>query len=250
MRKKFVFLCLIISMFSANAQYGPYYYEVGITSGPVFFHSDYGERGDFKNFVQNNGFTIGGHYYFTPNVDFQSIQEHFKVRADVGYMKVDLQHFGKYVENDKNTLFVQQLRAMSAKVNEVNIGAQIEYFPLKTDDYIRGIGFTPYISLGGQANFYSVVSSTSMGESNIPPTTPVKYLDSVESNDKIVASISGGIGTRFKLSEYHSLMVEFNSKLYFSDYVDGLNPSKRVYTENKANDWVTSLNFGYIYYFY
>jgi hypothetical protein len=139
---------------------------------------------------------------------------------------------------------------MSAKVNEISIGGHIEYFPFKTDDYIRGIGFTPYVSLGGQANFYSVVSSSSLGESNIPPTTPVKYLDAVRTEDKIVASISGGIGTRFKLSEYHSLMVEFNSKFYFSDFVDGLNPNRKVYTENKANDWATSLNFGYIFYFY
>lgn len=237
-------------MFSASAQYGLNYHEVGITSGPVFFHSDYGERGDFKNFVRNNGFSIGGHYYFTPNRNYQSILEHFKVRGDIGYMSAQLQHYGKYVENDKTSLFVEQLRAMRAKLSEISIGAQVEYFPFKTDDYIRGVGFTPYISLGTHVNYYSVISTTSLGESNILPTTPVKYINAVESNEKIVMSISGGIGTRFKLSDYHSLMVEFNSKYYMSDYVDGLNPNRKVYTENKANDWMTSLNFGYIYYFY
>ena len=129
MRKKFVFLCLIISVISAKAQYGPFYYEVGITSGPVFFHSDYGDRGDFQNFVQNNGFSIGGHYYFTPNVEIKSFKENLKVRLDIGYMKVDLQHYGRYV--DKKSLTSQQLSAMRGKINEVNVGAQIEYFPFK-----------------------------------------------------------------------------------------------------------------------
>jgi hypothetical protein len=43
-------------------------------------------------------------------------------------------------------------------------------------------------------------------------------------------------------------MVDLRVQYYFSNWVDGLNPDPKVYTENRANDWNIWFNFGYIYY--
>ena len=48
-----------------------------------------------------------------------------------------------------------------------------------------------------------------------------------------VASVTGAIGTRYKLSDYHSLFAEVRAQYFFSDWVDGLNPNKDIYKENK-----------------
>jgi hypothetical protein len=42
----------------------------------------------------------------------------------------------------------------------------------------------------------------------------------------------------------------FEISIFFSNWVDGLNPNPAIYKENKANDWLVWLNVGYIYYFY
>jgi hypothetical protein len=43
-------------------------------------------------------------------------------------------------------------------------------------------------------------------------------------------------------------MVEARFQYFGSDWVDGLNPNKEIYTENKYNDWQVWLTFGYIFY--
>lgn len=251
MPKNFISYLLLLFCFSINSysQYGRYYHEVGVSVGPVFFRSDYGARDDFKNFINNNGISLSVNYYFTPNVNYESINEHFKLRCDLNVMKVDLQHYGEWVETNKYSLFREQLRAMKAKLSEIALGSQIEYYPFKTDDYIRGGTFTPYIGLGVQANYYSVVTSSSLGSINTSISTPNKYRGAIESKNAIVASVSYALGTRIRMSDYNFVSLELSSKYYFSDYVDGMNPDRKVYTENKSNDWLNAFHVGYIYYF-
>ena len=43
-------------------------------------------------------------------------------------------------------------------------------------------------------------------------------------------------------------MIDLRWQYYFSNWVDGLNPDPNIYKENKANEWLVWLNFGYIYY--
>lgn len=43
-------------------------------------------------------------------------------------------------------------------------------------------------------------------------------------------------------------MFETRFQMYNSDWIDGLNPNKDLYKENKYNDWQVWFNFGYIYY--
>ncbi len=242
------FVCLFCFSGPISAQFYDLYHEIGLYAGPVFLKSDFGARGDFKNFYLNNGYNIGAVYYLSGDQDYYSIKDNFKLRLELSYMKADLEHIGEYVEGNPS-LFRDQLRAMSGKTDAINVGLQVEFYPLKTDDYYRGGRISPYISLGSQVSLYNSEVKSSLGKIGNPLTTPTKYLDGYRNDvSKLVPSITGGVGTRYKLSDYHSLLAEVKLQFYFSDWVDGLNPNSKIYTENKANDYLGSINIGYIYY--
>jgi hypothetical protein len=44
------------------------------------------------------------------------------------------------------------------------------------------------------------------------------------------------------------LVFDVRAQVFSSDWVDGLNPNKDSFTENKNNDWLTSIGIGYILY--
>jgi hypothetical protein len=249
MSKRLLFTLLILLSFSySNAQYYRTYQEVGITAGPVFFQGDYGERGDVENFIKNNGFTVGGFYYLSFIENYRNLRENFKIRLEASFMKSELEHYGKYVAPEKTSLFAQQLRAMSGSTQTANIGFQIEFYPFKLDDYTRE-RFSPYVSVGAHFGSYVTKANSSLGPLGTPLTTPDKYLYGFKNGSGTVASVTGSIGARYKLSRYHALVADARWQQYFSDWVDGLNPDKEIYTENKANDFSFALTFGYVYYF-
>ncbi len=251
MPKYFLIYCLFFfGVFNlSNAQGGRTYQEIGIMAGPVFFQSDFGARNEFKNFYKNNGFSIGGFYYISAMDNLGTFAENFKLRLEVSYMSCELQHYGQYVDLDSNSLFTRQLRAMRGSVEAINGGFQLEYYPFKTDDYSRGSNFSPYISGGFQmSNFTSNVTST-LGAFGSPSVTPNKYKDGFKNESGIVGSLTASIGTRYLLDDYNALVLDARTQFYFSDWVDGLNPDSNRYPENKSNDWSTTINFGYIYYF-
>lgn len=250
LKKAILFILIILGCSnSSNAQYEQFYKEIGIMAGPVFLKSDFGERGDVTNFTKNNGFMVGGFYYMTFIENFESIRENFKMRLEASYTSVDLQHYGKYVDNPSNSLFTRQLRAMKGKTTMGTFGVQVEYFPNKVDDYNRGGSpFSPYLGGGVQLNAFTTDITSELGRIGTVSTTPKKYLDGYKNDNGFAASVSGSVGLRYKLGDYHAIIAEGRLTYYFSDWVDGLNPNKKVYTENKANDWSTGITFGYIYY--
>jgi hypothetical protein len=71
----------------------------------------------------------------------------------------------------------------------------------------------------------------------IPETTPVKYRDAFDLEGGSTWSVVGRLGTRYKLTVLSDLMLDFS-----------LNPDPIRYPENKANEWLFLVNFGYIYY--
>jgi hypothetical protein len=165
-------------------------------------------------------------------------------------MEADLKHYGKYVDGT-SSIDKEKLRAMSGNTSTMNAGFQVEFYPLKTDDYYRGGRISPYVSLGCLASLYNSEVKTSFGNGKIgnPSNTLTKYLDGYRNDvNQFTASISGSVGTRYKLSDYHSLLAEVKLQYYFSDWVDGLNPNSKIYTENRTNDYLGSFNIGYIYY--
>lgn len=251
MLKKIIipFFFLFFISVSSYAQFGRTYQEVGIMAGPVFFKSDYGERGDMENFTKNMGYSVGVFYYFSFIEDYTSLRENFKLRLDASYMKTDLEHFGKYVDPAKTSDFANKLRAMHGSTSTVNIGLQMEYYPFKTDDYNRGVAFSPYVSFGGQIGYYTSKAYSDLGPIGIPQTTPVKYLNGTRNESLPVASLTSSIGVRYRIDDYNSLIFDSRLQYYTSDWVDGINPDRRTYSENKTNDYSLTFNFGYVYYF-
>lgn len=229
-----------------KAQYGRTYQEIGVMAGPVFFQGDFGERRDVDNTIKNVGASASIVYYLTPNIDRSSFAQYFKIRFDVTGMAVNLQHYGPSASS--NTNFGKKLRGMRSDVKIGSIGAQIEYFPWKTDDYNRGT-WSPYIATGFQVNSYSANAYSFLGNIGNINTVPTKYVDGFKDSSGTAFSATGSVGVRYKLDTYNSLIVEGQLKYYFSDWIEGMNPDRRTYKENKNNDFSGTINIGYIYYF-
>ena len=258
------FLLLFIGLSTKmSAQFDGFSHEVGVIAGPVAFQSDYGERYDFSTNAGNTGIGIGLVHYlnfrFDSDYNYTSrsyFNDHFKVRTELSYVTSKLNHFGEYVAPNKTSLASQQLRAMSGSTSITNLGTQFEFFPLSIRDYSAVEGsFAPFVSLGAQLSYYSAKASSTLGALGTPATTFPKYLTPSEgrpfgfSNENAtVWSLVSSVGTRYKLNESADLMVDLKFQYYFSNWVDGLNPNPDIYKENKANDWLVWLNFGYIYY--
>ncbi|KUJ61544.1 glutamate dehydrogenase [Flavobacteriaceae bacterium CRH] len=234
-------------------------HEVGIIFGPVAFQSDYGERHNFDTNVGNTGFGVGIVHFlnFSANNNRESFfTEHFKVRTELSFSKVSLQNFGEWVDKTPPTLAVLQLRAMRGSSTVINLGSQLEFSFMKIHDFENTIGaFSPYLSLGIAGSYYSTKASSTLGTLGLPSTTYPKYLTPSDgrqfgfsSENGVVVSALAGVGGHYKLTTMSDLMVEARFQAFSSDWVDGLNPNKDLYKENKSNDWQVWLNVGYILY--
>lgn len=252
-------LCLLIMLTAVSqihAQFG-FSHEIGVIVGPTAFQSDYGERNDFETNASNVGLEIGVVHYL--NFSYRAecncftrytyFNDHFKVRNEISYTSVALEHFGKYVGSDKVSLTANQLRAMHGKTTILNLGTQLEYFPRSIREFESG-GYllAPYIAIGAQYNYFTPTVESDLGRINTPETTPTKYLNAISNESGSTWSIVGSLGTRYKLTETADLLFDLRWKYYFSNWVDGLNPDENLYPENRANDWEFFINVGYIYY--
>ncbi|WP_051197386.1 THC0290_0291 family protein [Flavobacterium soli] len=245
-KKILTLLVIIISYYSVQAQYGRTYQEIGIMAGPVFFQSDFGARGEIENAIKNVGISGGVFYYLSLNNDRSTFSDNFKIRLEASFMKVQLQHYGKYVE--ASTDFARKLRGMNTTLSAGNVGFQLEYYPFKTDDY-SGATFSPYISAGGQLTSYNAKAYSKLGPIGTPQVVPVKYVDGFKNSSGWATSVTASMGFRYKLNDYNAIIVDGRLQYYFTDWMDGMNPDRRTYTENKTNDYSATLNIGYVYYF-
>ncbi|MGX7667327.1 THC0290_0291 family protein [Flavobacterium pedocola] len=258
MPKKILILLLALVAQSGlmRAQFG-FSHEVGAIAGPVMFMSDYGERYDFKTNSGNTGYGIGLIHYlnfsyraecncYTPETYFN---DHFKLRTELSYTKTNLQHFGEWVDAKRTGPTANQLRAMRGVASVTDIGMQLEYYPLSIRDFTSTIGsFGPFVSLGAHYSYYTPESYSKLGRLDQPGVLPVKYIGGVSNDSGSTWSVVSSVGTRYKLTELSDLMIDLRWQYYFSNWVDGLNPDPKVWEENKSNDWLVWLNFGYIYY--
>ncbi|MBE8727339.1 THC0290_0291 family protein [Flavobacterium hungaricum] len=234
--------------------------EIGIFAGPVTLQSDFGERNNFDTNVGNTGFGIGIMHFINfsaANNRESFFTEHFKVRTDLSFSKTTLKHFGHWVEHKPNGVFAQQLKNMYASSSILGLGTQLEFSPfMKIHDFENTIGaLSPYGSIGFQVSYYSTKIGSNLGDIRLPAVTPGKYLTPSDgrahgfsSENGVALSATAALGVHYKLSTMSDLMFETRFQMYNSDWIDGLNPNKDIYTENKSNDWQVWFNFGYIYY--
>lgn len=257
LKLKLIVILLIIGLpINSFSQLG-ITHEVGIIVGGAQFSSDYGQRYDMESKTKNMGFSIAFVDYLNLSyTDFANnyIKEHFKVRNEISYNSTELQHYGQWVE--KNSITSQQLKAMRGSTKLINLGFQVEYHFLHIHDFERTPhSFSPYIAIGPQISFYNATATSELGELGNITTTPIKYLvpsdghpHGYSNESKTVFSGVLNIGTRYKLTPMSDLIFDLRAQYFASDWVDGLNPNKDIYTENKSNDWQTLMGIGYIFY--
>jgi hypothetical protein len=246
--KKYLFL--LAFYFSFTSSKAQIYHDIGFVVGNTYFRSDYGNRGNLENFYANQGYTLGLLYYLGVETgkDY-SWKNYFKLRAEVMYMQSKLQHHAESVAPSDTSNFATQLRAMRGETSVGNIGLQLEFYPLMADDYQRGVRFTPYGSIGFQLNGYSSKAFSTLGALGNAVTTPTKYLNAFKNESGFATSFSASVGTRYRLANKHALLADVRLLRYNTDWVDGLNPNRKIYTENKANDYQLTIAFGYVYLF-
>ncbi len=257
-----VILLLFISKQELYSQFG-FSHELGIIVGPVAFYSDFGQRNDFETNKGNVGIGIGLIHYinFSYRADCDCytrdlyFNDHFKVRNEISYHVTNFEHFGEWVDPDKTSTTADQLRAMKGKSRVFDIGSQLEYFPLSIRDFASGdYKIAPFVSIGVHWVSFDPEVYSELGPLNINSTTPLpKYLNAFQQEGDSTWSVVMSVGIRYKLTELSDLMLDSRWQYYFSNWVDGLNPSEEFndgfpVPENKANDWIYWINVGYIYY--
>lgn len=251
----FTLASLLISLVSF-AQFN-FSNEIGVLVGPVAFQSDYGERYDFNTNKGNVGFGVAIVHYmnfmYRKDCDCYNtlnyFNDHFKVRNELSYTTVKMEHFGKWVDPDKTSVTAEQLRGMRGETTILNLGTALEYYPRSIRDFENGgFKFAPYISLGANFGSYTPKAYSTLGPIN-ETTYPEKYLNGGFTNEGgSVWSIMGNMGVRYKLGPLSDLVADAKWHYYFSNWVDGLNPNENLYPENRANDWQFWISVGYIYY--
>jgi len=251
-------LAVIFSFFagitSTVAQFG-FSHEIGAIAGPVAFQSDFGERQNWNTNKGNTGIGIGIIHYinFSYRADCNCyttdtyFNDHFKIRNEISWNKTKLNHLGP--ESEKNSIFGEMLRKHSGVANNLNIGTQLEWFPLSIRDFSAGAySIAPYGSIGAQYTYYNPEATSTMqggilDENNIFP----EFRDGgVNTESGTTWSVVASVGARYKLSILSDLLVDLRWQYYFSNWVDGLNHEKNI--QDRANDWLVWLNVGYIYY--
>jgi hypothetical protein len=254
-----IFLLFLFVSLSHNSfsQFG-ITHEIGVIAGRIELRSDYGQRDDTKTNINNMGFGISFvdymNFSYKDNVN-DYFKEHFKVRSEFSYSKTNLKHYGEWIE--KGTIGAERLKAMRGSTSLISLGMQVEFNFIHIHDFESTVGsFNPYISLGPQINYYTATATSTMGEMGDPSVTPVKYLipsdghpHGYANESKAVFSGALNLGTRYKLTRMSDLIFDIRAQYFGSDWVDGLNPNKDLFTENKRNDWLTFVGLGYIFYF-
>ncbi|AFL81040.1 hypothetical protein Aeqsu_1555 [Aequorivita sublithincola DSM 14238] len=248
-----VFSLLIFPLQKAISQSG-ISHEVGVVAGPLAFFSDYGQRENFETNIGNTGIGFGLLYFmnFTNRADAgysvpeRYFYDHFKIRGELDFHKTSFEHFGRWVADDQQSLFADQLRAMSGSTTVIDLGFQLEYFPFSLQRFeYREYTVSPFVSFGLHWSYFNPKVESSLGPLNTLISTPVKYFDSFQQAPGQTFSVVASAGMRYKLNRDSDLIFDVRWQNYFSNWVDGLNPDV---PENKSNDWIFWVNVGYIYY--
>ncbi|MGO3690218.1 MAG: THC0290_0291 family protein [Psychroflexus halocasei] len=248
---KAVFICFaFLTVSNINAQINQ---EVGIFVGPVSFRGDYGEREDSETNFGNTGFGIGINHYLNFSYSGSNksyFYQHFKVRNQFLYHSTNLKHYGRYVNSQSSNAY--KLKAMTGKASVIELGTGLEWYYGKIRDFERSVGkIMPYAGLGVNVVFASPTNETSLpGRLGSSDNTWPSFLwkpgedPRISSQSQTTFSLNFQAGVKYKVSRMGEINLEARWHNYFSDMVDGLNPS----VGNDGNDWMIMLGIGYIHY--
>ncbi|MBT8303792.1 MAG: glutamate dehydrogenase [Bacteroidia bacterium] len=256
LKQLLVLFCFFYSINSIYSQFG-FSHEVGVITGPVAFQSDFGERKNWDTNKGNTGIGVGIIHYlnFSYRADCNCyttdtyFNDHFKLRNEVSWNMTKLNHFGP--EAEKASENSARLRAHSGETNNLNIGTQLEWFPMSIRDFAAGAyKIAPYGSIGGQFTYYSPKAMTTYGDGDILNEDNIFYEfhdGAINTESGTTWSVVASVGARYKLTILSDLLVDLRWQYYFTNWTDGLN-HQETNIQDKANDWLVWLNVGYVYY--
>ncbi|MDX1760662.1 MAG: glutamate dehydrogenase [Christiangramia sp.] len=246
-------ITLLLSLWSGKS-YSQLYisHEIGVVTGPASFFTDYGERWNVRNNLENAGLGVGLVYYanfaYKPYCNCKPtklfFQKHFRIRAEIDYMRSELEHYGPVAS--KNSEGGMQLRAMHGTTELYQGGLALEYHPFgikEARDFAMLLA--PFISLGANYVYYSPDAYSELGPLDSPKVLFRTFEDGIFLESGSTFSISGSAGVRYRLGRHNDLQLEARAIYYDSDKIDGLDVQG---PQNKFNDFVLWFNLGYILY--
>ena len=234
----FILLLCLFAKESSFAQLG-ISHEIGVLVGPTSFFTDYGERWDIENNLNNSGFGIGLVHYM--NFAYKAkcncyssdkyFNDHFKIRTEIDYFYTKLEHIGPVAS--KNTAGGKLLRAMHGETQLFEIGAHLEYYPRSIRDYTAfGYLFSPFASLGIHFVNYEPDAYSDFGPLSDPNNVFATFRDGINLDSGSALAIAASFGTRYRLSSSSDLEMEARWQYYDTDWIDGLNIDKIKYPQN------------------
>ena len=227
-------------------------HEIGILTGPAGFFTDYGERWNIRNNLENEGFGVGLVHYmnfaFKPECSCRPTKlfftKHFRIRSEIDYMRSKLDHFGPVAQGGGES--GRLLRAMHGSTQLFQGGMALEYhlFGIKeARDF--AVLFAPYISLGLHYVYYDPHAYSDLGPLDSPKVLFPTFENGIFLDGGHTFAIVGSGGIRYRLGRYNDLLVEARAHYYDTDRLDGLEVQG---AQNKFNDFVLWVSVGYVYY--
>lgn len=249
-----IFICILVLALWSGKAYSQLNisHEIGVITGPAGFFTDYGERWNVRNNLENEGFGIGLVHYmnlaFKPDCSCRPTKlfftKHFRIRTEIDYMRSKLDHFGPVAS--QNSEGGRQLRAMHGNTQLYQGGLSLEYhfFGIKeARDF--AVLFAPFIGLGVNFVHYQPDAYSDLGPLDSPKVVFRTFEDGIFLESGNTFAIQGMAGLRYRLGRFNDIQLEARALYYDSDRIDGLDVQG---PQNKFNDFVLWFNVGYIYY--
>ncbi len=225
-------------------------FDIGIHAGMASIQSDYGENGYFSKEVFGNlGVNLGANFYLgfirrRGGGQMHWFNNHAKLVGGMSYMRTKLDHFGDLVdESSEANLFA----AMHTNARLFNLGVALQYHIFDLSEYNPSNTniFSPFVEVGMAYSYLSPKVYSDLGSiySNLPHVYQTS--NSIYNSACSAFSLTYGVGTRIKVAYNADIELGLKWRMMLSDKLDGLVPQIDA---NKHNDWMYSINAGYVIY--
>ncbi len=225
-------------------------FDIGITTGMSSFQTDFGENGDFSGETFGNiGFNIGANFYMG-FIDRRAsgsnhwFKNHAKLTGNVSYFNATIDHFGNLVEDNYQAGLFE---AMHAKTKMLNVGVGLQYFIFDLAEFNpKNVNlFAPYVGVEFSYNYLKPEVTSDLGNLNTYLPYVYRAPNTIFNESISTFSVGYSLGTRIKVSYQSDIDINLAWKNMLSDKLDGLVPQIDA---NKHNDWLYTVNVGYVFY--
>lgn len=220
--------------------------EFGLSTGVSVLKTDYFEEEGFINdLTENSGLMLGVIAYFNVFNNSKSelshnwANQHLKLRGELSYQRANLNHY--------NIASNSPLKNMHGVASILNLGTVMEYYPLSLPDFITINKKTrPFISLGIFADYSKPSVELDTGDWENNPSLLIESYrgEALNVDSKLALSLLFSGGIRYNFNENSALLFDIRWQSFSTDYIDAIKPEV---SGNKHNDWLYSINIGYMF---